>query len=53
MSAGTEGLSRGSWPKTRTCPESEGRPLTLLTATKRPEISEAEVLAGLLGGRTH
>ncbi|MFI9102235.1 DUF488 domain-containing protein [Streptomyces fildesensis] len=29
----------------------EGRPLTLLTATKRPEISEAEVLAGLLGGR--
>ncbi|WP_374117398.1 DUF488 domain-containing protein [Streptomyces sp. RKAG293] len=30
----------------------EGRPLTLLTATKRPEISEAEVLAGLLGGRT-
>ncbi|MCM2430486.1 DUF488 domain-containing protein [Streptomyces sp. RKAG337] len=30
----------------------EGRPLTLLTATKRPEISEAEILAGLLDGRT-
>lgn len=27
-----------------------GRTLTLLTATKRPEISEAAVLAGLLGG---
>jgi uncharacterized protein YeaO (DUF488 family) len=26
------------------------RPLTLLTATKQPEISEAAVLAGLLGG---
>ena len=27
-----------------------GRTLTLLTATKQPEISEAAVLAGLLGG---
>ena len=26
------------------------RPLTLLTATRQPEISEAAVLAGLLGG---
>jgi uncharacterized protein YeaO (DUF488 family) len=26
------------------------RPVTLLTATKQPEISEAEVLAGLLRG---
>lgn len=26
----------------------ESRPLTLLTATRQPEISEAEVLAGLL-----
>lgn len=28
----------------------KGRPLTLLTATRQPDISEAAILAGLLGG---
>ncbi len=31
----------------------EGRTVTLLTATKRPEISEAAVLVEILEGRTH